>query len=115
MVVVGGGVDIAVDDNGVLTLGEWLFACGAHSFVCSFARHDGGHIEAVQAKVRMAAATAAAASSSSGYAAAAAASTTTTSTAGMIQQHASFNHRKIRRRPRFELESRDFRYNTTSL
>jgi hypothetical protein len=46
VVVVGGGVDIAVDDNGVLTLGEWLFACVARSlvrscirlFVCSFVR-----------------------------------------------------------------------------
>jgi hypothetical protein len=36
VVVGGGGVDIAVDDNGVLTLGEWLFACVARSFVHSF-------------------------------------------------------------------------------
>jgi hypothetical protein len=41
VVHVGGvdaGVDIAVDDNGVLTLGEWLFACVARSLVRSFAR-----------------------------------------------------------------------------
>jgi hypothetical protein len=40
LVHVGGvdaGVDIAVDDNGVLTLGEWLFACVARSFVHVFA------------------------------------------------------------------------------
>jgi hypothetical protein len=33
LVVVVGGVDIAVADNGVLTLGEWLFACVARSFI----------------------------------------------------------------------------------
>jgi hypothetical protein len=40
LVHVGGvdaGVDIAVDNNGVLTLGEWLFACVARSFVHVFA------------------------------------------------------------------------------
>jgi hypothetical protein len=39
-VVVVGGVDFAVDDNGVLlTLGEWLFACVARrSFALSFLR-----------------------------------------------------------------------------
>ena len=35
VVVVGGGVDIGVANNGVLTLGEWLFACVARSIVCS--------------------------------------------------------------------------------
>jgi hypothetical protein len=33
----GGGVDITVDDNGVLTLGESLFACVARSLVCVLA------------------------------------------------------------------------------
>jgi hypothetical protein len=33
VVVGGGGVDIAADNNGVLTLGGWLFACVARPFV----------------------------------------------------------------------------------
>ena len=37
--VVGGGVDIAVDDNGVLTLGEWcLLALHIRSFIHVFVR-----------------------------------------------------------------------------